>query len=235
MSRTLVKILSLAISLLFSATLAFSQSDSGQISGVVTDPQGLPVSQATVQIINQDTLTKRETQTDEVGHYSASYLPGGRYQVVVQVQGFGAAVSQDISLTAGQSTTYNVQLTVGQVNENVGVQAGGAAQIETTNAEVTGTLSETEVKSYGLNGRVAYQLVALIPGVSNQTGQDEGKTGVAGSAKFSVNGGRVEYNIFEVDGTDVLNNAINAARGGNTFIINPSVDAIAEMKVLTSN
>jgi hypothetical protein len=235
MSRTLVKILSLAISLLFSVTLAFSQSDSGQISGVVTDPQGLPVSQATVQIINQDTLTKRETQTDEVGHYSASYLPGGRYQVVVQVQGFGAAVSQDISLTAGQSTTYNVQLTVGQVNENVGVQAGGAAQIETTNAEVTGTLSETEVKSYGLNGRVAYQLVALIPGVSNQTGQDEGKTGVAGSAKFSVNGGRVEYNIFEVDGTDVLNNAINAARGGNTFIINPSVDAIAEMKVLTSN
>jgi hypothetical protein len=235
MSRPFVKILSLAIFLFFSATLAFSQSDSGQISGVITDPQGLPVSQATVQIVNQDTLTKRETKTDEVGHYSASYLPAGRYQVVVQVQGFGAAVSQDISLAAGQSTTYNVQLTVGQVNETVGVQAGGAAQVETTNAEVTGTLSETEVKSYGLNGRVAYQLVALIPGVSNQTGQDEGKTGVAGSAKFSVNGGRVEYNIFEVDGTDVLNNAINAARGGNTFIINPSVDAIGEMKVLTSN
>jgi hypothetical protein len=235
MSRKLVKTLSLAVFLFFSATLAFSQSDSGQISGVVTDPQGLPVSQATVQIVNQDTLAKRETQSDEMGHYSASYLPAGRYQVVVQVQGFGAAVSQDISLAAGQSTTYNVQLAVGQVNETVGVQAGGAAQVETTNAEVTGTLSETEVKSYGLNGRVAYQLVSLIPGVSNQTGQDEGKTGVAGSAKFSVNGGRVEYNIFEVDGTDVLNNAINAARGGNTFIINPSVDAIGEMKVLTSN
>jgi hypothetical protein len=235
MSRKLVKILGPAVFLFLGATLAFSQSDSGQISGLVTDPQGLAVTQAKVEIINQDTLTKRETQTDETGHYSVSFLAGGRYQVAVQAQGFSASVSQDITLAPGQSAAYNVQLTVGQVNESVGVQAGGATAIETTNAEVTGTLSETEVKSYGLNGRIAYQLVSLIPGVSNQTGQDEGKTGVAGSAKFSVNGGRVEYNIFEVDGSDVLNNAINAARGGNTFIINPSVDAIAEMKVLTSN
>lgn len=235
MTRTPVKILSLAIFLFLNTALTFSQSDSGQIAGLVSDPQGLAVTQATVQIVNQETLTKRETKTDETGHYTFSFLPGGRYQVVVEAEGFSTAISQDISLAAGQSTTYNVQLTVGQVNESVGVQAGGAAQVETTNSEVTGTLSETEVKSYGLNGRVAYQLVSLIPGVSNQTGQDEGKTGVAGSAKFSVNGGRVEYNIFEVDGTDVLNNAINAARGGNTFIINPSVDAIAEMKVLTSN
>jgi hypothetical protein len=235
MSRMHVKILGLAVFCFLNAAMAFSQTDTGQISGTVTDPQGLAVTQAPVQIVNQDTLAKREVKTDELGHYSASFLPAGRYQVVVQAQGFSAALSMDITLAAGQSTNYNVQLTVGQVSETVGVQAGGIGQVETTNAEVTGTISETEVKSYGLNGRVAYQLVSLIPGVSNQTGQDEGKTGVAGSAKFSVNGGRVEYNIFEVDGTDVLNNAINAARGGNTFVINPSVDAIGEMNVLTSN
>jgi Carboxypeptidase regulatory-like domain len=235
MSRTLVKALCLAVFLFLSATLAFSQSDSGQISGQVTDPQGLAVSQAKVEIINQDTLAKRETKTDDAGHYSISNLPAGRYQVAVQLQGFSPAVSADTALAAGQSTVVNVQMTVGQINESIGVQAGGPAEIETTNAEVTGTLNQEEVTSYGLNGRVAYQLVSLIPGVNNQTGQDEGKTGVSGSAKFSVNGGRVEYNIFEVDGTDVLNNAINAARGGNTFIVNPSVDAIAEMKVLTSN
>jgi hypothetical protein len=151
------------------------------------------------------------------------------------VQGFSAVVSKDITLTQGQSNSFDVQLAVSKENESINVQGAAVGQVETTNAEVTGTLKENEVKSYGLNGRIAFQLVSLIPGVSNQTGQDEGKTGVAGSAKFSVNGGRVEYNIFEVDGTDVLNNAINAARGGNTFIINPSVDAIGEMKVLTSN
>jgi hypothetical protein len=235
MSRAFVTIVGPAVLLFLSAALAFSQTGNGQVSGQVTDPQQLVIPGATVEIVNQDTLVKRETKTDDAGHYSVPLLPAGRYQVVIQATGFSTVVSQDISLAPGQSTLFNVQLVVTNEKESISVQAGGTVQVETTNAEVQGTINETEVTSFGLNGRVAYQLVSLIPGVSNQTGQDEGKTGVAGSAKFSVNGGRVEYNIFEVDGTDVLNNAINAARGGNTFIVNPSVDAIAEMKVLTSN
>ena len=235
MYETFVKVLVLLVSLFVSADLAFAQSDNAQIAGQVTDPQGLAVSGALVHIVNQETQAKREAQTDEAGHYTIAGLPSGRYQIIVELEGFGTFVSQDISLASAQSLVFDVHLTVKQEKASVSVEGGGAGHIETTNAEVAGTLSETEVKSYGLNGRIAYQLISLVPGVSNQTGQDEGKTGVAGSAKYSVNGGRVEYNIFEVDGTDVLNNGINAARGGNTFVINPSVDAIAEMKVLTSN
>ena len=235
MSRMLAKIVCLALFLFVCIPLASSQSDNGQISGTVTDPQGLAVPQATVEIANQDTQAKRETKTDDAGHYSVLNLPAGRYQVTVQAQGFSTAVIQDISLTPGKSATNNVQLAVLKESESISVQGGGPGQVETTSAEITGTLRQAEVSSYGLNGRVASQLIALVPGVSNQTGQDEGKTGVAGSAKYSVNGGRTESNIFEVDGADVLNNGINAARGGNTFIVNPSVDAISEMKVLTSN
>ena len=235
MSRTFVKILSTAASFLFVVTLAFAQSEKGQISGQVTDPQGLAVPNAAVEIINQDTSAKRETQTDEAGHYAVLNVPGGRYKLVVQVPGFAAFSSEDITVASEQSVVFDVKLIVTQERASVTVEGGGAGQIETSNAEVSGTISGTEVKTLGLNGRIAFQLIALVPGVSNQTGQDEGKTGVAGSAKYSVNGGRVEYNIFEVDGTDVLNNAINAARGANTFIVNPSVDAIGEMKVLTSN
>ncbi len=60
---------------------------------------------------------------------------------------------------------------------------------------------------------ISSQLITMAPGVSNQTNQDEAKVGVAGSAKSAVNGGRVEYNTFEVDGSDVLNTSINASRG----------------------
>jgi hypothetical protein len=235
MSRMLVKTLGAAVSLFMSVTLAFSQGPKGQISGQVTDPQGLAVPMATVEIVNRDTAAKQEAKTDESGKYSAAGLPGGRYQVNVTAEGFAPYSSDDITLAADQPFVQDVKLAVFQQQESITVQGGGAAQIETSNAEVEGTIKQTEVESYGLNGRVTSQLVALIPGVSNQTGQDEGKTGAAGSAKYSVNGGRVEYNIFEVDGSDVLNNGINAARGGNTFVVNPSVDAVAEMKVLTSN
>jgi hypothetical protein len=235
MSRSFSRSLSLTVLFLLCARAVISQSENGQISGQVTDQQGLAVSGAIVEVVNQGTLAKRETKTNDTGNYSVPYLPEGRYQVVIQAQGFGTAVSGDLLLAQAQSMIFNVQLTVSKEKASVTVEGGGAGHIETTNAEVSGTLNETEVKAYGLNGRVATQLITLTPGVSNQTGQDEGKVGVVGSAKYSVNGGRVEYNIFEVDGTDVLNNSINAARGGNTFIINPSVDAIAEMKVLTSN
>lgn len=235
MSRTFVRLFTAIAFLLFSANFSFSQSERGQISGQVTDPQGLAVAKAAVAIVNQDISAKRETESDEAGHFVVSGLPGGRYHVEVQAQGFSAFSSEDITLAPEQSLVFDVKLAVTQEKASVTVEGGGAGQVETSNAEVSGTISETEVKTFGLNGRIAFQLVALVPGVSNQTGQDEGKTGVAGSAKYSVNGGRVEYNIFEVDGTDVLNNGINAARGANTFIVNPSVDAIGEMKVLTSN
>ncbi len=62
------------------------------------------------------------------------------------------------------------------------------------------------------------------------------RSGVAGSAKFSVNGGRVEYNTFSVDGSDVLNTSINASRGqGEPLMVYPSIDAIQDMKVLTAD
>jgi hypothetical protein len=235
MFRTFSRLLSVLVLLVLSCTAAVSQSEKGQIFGQVLDPQALPVPSVKLQLVNQDTSVAVETTADETGHYRFANVPPGRYKLTLQVEGFNPFSSEDLTVAAGQSVTYDVKLAVVKEKASVTVQGGGAGQVETQTAEVTGTINETEVKTLMLNGRVAYQLVALVPGVSNQTGQDEGKTGVAGSAKYSVNGGRVEYNIFEVDGTDVLNNGVNAARGANTFVVNPSVDAIGEMRVLTSN
>jgi hypothetical protein len=235
MSRTFFRFLTSSVLLLLSVAAVHSQSEEGQISGQVTDPQGLAVPGAKLELVNQDTSARQNAEADETGHYAFAGLPSGRYRLNASADGFRPFSSDDVNLSPGQAFPFDVKLVVLQEKSSVTVEGGGAGQIETSNAEVSGTISETEVKTLGLNGRIAFQLVALLPGVSSQTGQDEGKTGVAGSAKYSVNGGRVEYNIFEVDGTDVLNNGINAARGANTFIVNPSVDAIGEMKVLTSN
>jgi carboxypeptidase family protein len=234
MSPTFFKFIS-ALALLLISLTAYAQSDGGQISGHVTDPQFLAIPGTKLQLLNEDTSAEFNLVADDAGIYVFSNLPPGRYRLTAQADGFGTLSSEDLQLTAGQVLVYDVKLQVVQERQTVTVEGGGAGRIETSTAEVSGTLNENEVKTLALNGRIAYQLIALVPGVSSQTGQDEGKTGVAGSAKYSVNGGRVEYNIFEVDGTDVLNNGINASRGSNTFIVNPSVDAIGEMKVLTSN
>jgi TonB-dependent Receptor Plug Domain len=100
-------------------------------------------------------------------------------------------------------------------------------------AEISANITGKEVSNIQLNGRNFTQLIALTPGVSNQTPQDEARVGMAGSVSYSVNGGRAEYNSFQVDGAETLNVGIN--KNHSTLIVYPSIDAIQEIKVLTSN
>jgi Carboxypeptidase regulatory-like domain/TonB-dependent Receptor Plug Domain len=213
-----------------------AQTASGRISGQVTDLDGGAIPGATVQIVNQETLVKREAKSDGTGLFSISSLPPGRYQVIVEAEGFSRRSSGVITLAAGQNLVFNTPMSVGSVKTEVDVNEAGMTVVETQTASISTTLAGKEVVGYGLNGRNFSQLITMAPGVSNQTGQDEAKVGVAGSAKFSVNGGRVEYNTFEVDGSDVLNTSINASRGqGEPLMVYPSIDAIQDMKVLTAN
>src|SRR6185437_2636299 len=104
------------------------------------------------------------------------------------------------------------------------------AQVETQSSELASTITGKEVSQLELNGRNFTQLVTLTQGGSNQTGQDEGTVGVYGNVSFSMNGGRVEYNNWELDGGDNKDNSSN-----NTLNVYPSIDGMAEFKVLTSN
>jgi hypothetical protein len=237
MLRSLFRLLSVVLFIMLGSLPLLAQSVTARFSGSVTDTDGGAIPGASVQVINQETFAKREVKTDGTGSYVVASLPAGRYQITVEADGFSRRASDIITLVAGQIFVFNVQMTVGGIQTEVQVTAGaGATTVETDTASISTTLGAQEVTGYGLNGRNFSQLITMAPGVSNQTGQDEAKVGVVGSAKFSVNGGRVEYNTFSVDGSDVLNTSINASRGqGEPLIVYPSIDAIQEMKVLTAD
>lgn len=220
------------VSMLFVCATALAQTS--RISGHVTDPQALPVPGAQIHALNQDTGATYDTKSNDSGEYTIPYLTAGRYQVEVRANQFNTALSNDIRLDVGQIFVYDVQLTVGAATSTVSVNAGNEiTQVETQNAEVSGTITGKEVAGIQLNGRNFTQLIALTPGVSNQTQQDEAKVGQAGSVAYSVNGGRTEYNSFSVDGSETLNVGIN--KDHSTLVVYPSIDAIQEIKVLTSN
>jgi hypothetical protein len=212
---------------------AFAQN--ARFTGQVTDPQNAAIPGAEVQIVNKDTLVKLEAQTDATGNYTVPYLAAGHYRIEVRAPGFAASVNNDVALGMGQAFIYNVQLSVGGSESTVTVEGGAASvtELHTENAEVSGTITGKEVVDLQLNGRNFSQLIALVPGVSNQTQQDEARVGMAGSVSYSVNGGRTEYNSFQVDGTETLNAGIN--KDHTSLIVTPSIDAIQEVKVLTSN
>jgi hypothetical protein len=215
-------------------TLAPPQKGETAIVGTVTDTSGALIPGATVTIRNAAGESK-STATDAEGKFQITGLAAGTYDVSMSAPGFSESKTPGVNVPAKEVVSLPVQLTVAAAATSVNVQAQRAAQVETQTAEVSGTISRNEIVSLGLNGRNFSQLIALAPGVSNQTSQDEAKVGVVGSAKYSVNGGRVEYNTFEVDGSDVLNTDIAASHGHTTLMLYPSLDAIQEMKVLTSN
>ncbi len=204
----------------------------GAITGTVIDQTQAVVTGAKVELINQ-AGAKQESQTDEKGNYAFRGLQPGTYTLTVFAPNFGTKVFDNIALTEGLELNLEVTLEPESAKSEIKVEASSVGQVEVENATVSGTITEKEVVSLGLNGRNFTQLIALAPGVSNQTGQDEATVGVTGSVKYSVNGGRVEYNSFEIDGSDVLNTGLNKA--SSTLMVYPSLDAIQEVKVLTSN
>jgi hypothetical protein len=219
-------------SLSFSQEQAKGPGDTTIINGTVTDQTGAVVTGAKVLLTNE-AGEKFETQSNDQGTYSFTGLKPGIYTATVSAPNFAAKTFDNIALIARQELTVDATLEPASERTEVNVESGGAGQVETETASVSGTITERQVVSIGLNGRNFTQFIALAPGVSNQTGQDEAKVGVVGSVKYSVNGGRVEYNTFEVDGSEVLNTGLNGA--SSTLMVFPSLDAIQEVKVLTSN
>jgi hypothetical protein len=200
------------------------------VYGLVSDQSGavIPNGKATLT----GSAGPVSVAADARGLYVVNGLAPGQYKLKVEAPGF-ATFESDLTVTADQAVEIDAQLLPPTSKTQVNVEAGGPSQVETESAHIEGTITEKEVLKTGLNGRNFTQLIALAPGVSNQTGQDEALVGVKGSVKYSVNGGRVEYNNFDVDGSDVLNAGLNGAE--STLMVYPSLDAIQEVKVLTSN
>jgi hypothetical protein len=206
--------------------------DKAAVSGTATDQTGAVVTGAQAVLTGPES-EKREVTVDAKGIYSFTGLKPGTYTLTVTAPNFAPKTFDNLNLTAGLELSLDASLEPARTKTEVNVESSAIGEVETETSSVSGTITQTEVQSIGLNGRNFTQLIALAPGVSNQTGQDEAKVGVVGSAKYSVNGGRVEYNTFEVDGSDVLNTGLNGA--ASTLMVYPSLDAIQEVKVLTSN
>jgi hypothetical protein len=215
---------------LLTATLALAQT--ARISGRVLDPQGAVLPNASVQVTNQETRVKLEATTDDNGHFTVPYLAAGTYRILVRIAGF-SDFETDLPVAMGQAVDFDMSLTISSSKSEVNVSGTAITQVETQSSEVTGTITGTEVPAIGLNGRNFTQLATLVAGVSNQTGQDEARVGVAGSVSFSINGGRTEYNSFQVDGSETLN--VGMHKDKTSLIVTPSIDGIQEIKVVTSN
>lgn len=210
--------------------LASRAQDTGYISGTVTDKSGAAVVGAEIVLSNAGGSLNRTTTSNADGAYVISGLPGDIYNITVTAKGFQKYQAKGVKLDVAEKTRIDITLTVGAITETIEVTGEAVAQVQTTSSELGATISGQQVSQLELNGRNFTQLATLTPGVVNQTGQDEGRVGVYGNVAYAINGGRTEYNNWELDGGDNMDNGSNA-----TLNVYPNIEAIAEFKVLTSN
>ncbi len=204
--------------------------DTGYIGGTVIDKTGAAIAGAEVALKNLAGSLTRSTVSNGDGAYVIPGLPGDSYDMTVTAKGFQKFTAKKIVLTVGEKARIDVTLNVGAITEEVVVTGESVAQVETTSSDLTSTITGKQIDNLVLNGRNFTQLVNLAPGVVSQTGQDDAKVGVYGNVAYSMNGGRTEYNNWELDGGDNMDNGSNA-----TLNVYPNPEAIAEFKVLTSN
>ena len=203
------------------------------IKGVVTDPSGAPVPAATVTTKNMETGAARSAGTDDEGRYQIVWLPVGQYQVAVTKPGFEEAIRSGIRLVVGQEARVDLTLEVSTVKAEVTVTQD-APMVSTTTRDISGLVSEQQLKELPLNGRSYDLLLPLNPGIVNFTWMKTGGTGISNSTtgnNFAVSGNRPQQNLFLLNGVEFTGAAENNMQPGGTSGMLLGVDAVREFNV----
>ncbi len=216
-------LLSRALSLfILSSAILLAQGDRGAITGVITDKSGAAVPNVAVEAVNTATNARFETVSTGTGAYRLVGLPIGFYDVSAKASGFNTSVQRAVQIQTNQTATIDIGLTVGAVSESVTVQ-GGVPIIQTESADI-GVVVESKQfldlpLTLGGGIRNPSNFIKLAPGVSP-----------TGTWTKSISGGGGFQDQIYYDGI-----ALSRGDLSNDAEVNPSVDAIAEFKLITNN
>src|SRR6476660_4100010 len=199
-----------------------------QISGTVKDQTGAVLPGVDVTATRTDTGVQRTAVTNETGSYVLANLPLGPYRVEAALPGFRTYVQTGIVLQVNSNPVINPTLEVGQVTEQVEVQAN-AAMVETRNVGVGQVIENQRILELPLGGRRVIDLITLS-GAAVQTVQsatDKARS-MPGSVAMSVAGGFSSGTVYVLDG------AMHNDPWNNLNLPLPFPDALQEFKVETS-
>lgn len=208
------------------------QVTTGDVLGTVTDPSGGTVANARIVLTNRGTQEERRAESNASGEYRFTFLQNGHYKISASAPGFKSFVVDDIALNAGDRLRQEIVLSIGQNTEAVEVTSAPPA-LDTDSSVVSTVVTSQQVENLPLNGRNFVQLAQLSAGanegtpgaIANGARPDDRRQ----TASVSVNAQPDTLNNQMVDGLDNFEGTIG------TIGVRPSVEAIAEFRVQTSN
>ena len=228
MRRTLLAMLLVLMAVALTGEPAFAQTETGKITGSVTDASGAVVPGVTVTVRNTGTESTRLAVTDSNGSYViASVLPAN-YEVSFELTGF-RRVTQTVRVPVGGEVTVDARLEVGNLAEVVQVSASVVEPINLRTPEVSTSVRQEQIRELPTLTRDPYDLVALAGNVSDQDPTGVGETSGRGVNGYSINGLRSSATNALLDGA-ANNDEFTGAVGQSV-----PLDSVQEFSIISSN
>lgn len=200
----------------------YGQGDRGAITGVVLDNSGAAVPNVAIEVVNVATNNRFDTVSTGTGAYRIVALPIGIYELTAKANGFSTYIRKNVQIQTNQTVTVDISMALGSVTENVTV-TGGVPLIQTESADVGMVVESKQFLdmplTLGGGIRNPSNFIKLAPGVSP-----------TGTWTKSISGGGGFQDQIYYDGI-----ALSRGDLSNDAEVNPSVDAIAEFKLITNN
>src|SRR5213596_807733 len=202
--------------------VAQGQATTGIIRGVVTDPNGAPVANASVILHETQTNFTRTLTTDARGNFTGTLLPLGTYDVTARAVGFAQVTQTGIQLRVGE--TVDLRLALAAVTLAPVTVEATRPVVDATKSEASTPLPAQVVDGLPNNGRNYLNLTLLTPNVGIVQGPDGDELTVAGQKGI--------HNNVSVDGADFNNSFFGEQRGGQRPAFTFNLDAVQEMVVI---
>ncbi len=194
--------------ILFASSFAFSQS--GRISGKVTDQQtGEPLIGANIIVMG----TSLGAASDVNGEYLITNLSAGQYSVKASYIGYTDVTVNNVLVTSGLTTRLNFELQTAGITTGEVVIVSQRPLIEKTSTNALRRFGPEDMENLGLRSLNA--IVQIQPGVVTQNGITY------------VRGSRPDETGYTVEGADVKN--VMSRTGGSLVTVTP--DALQEVLV----
>ncbi|HEX6324853.1 MAG TPA: TonB-dependent receptor [Vicinamibacterales bacterium] len=222
MTQNVFRVTAFLVALLLSTSLAFAQSPTSSLSGVVTDTSGASIPGATVVVKSNATGVSYEAVTAGNGTFSVPALDAGKYSVTITLQGFKTVVLTDVEVNAGVPASVRAELEIGGLTETITVQ-GGTEIIQTQSATVSTTLSTNQIINLPLTSRNVVDFITFLPGVQTPGGNRDSI--VNGLPQSTIN--------MTVDGLNIQDNHLKT---GDGFFarMSPRLDSVEQVTVTTA-
>src|SRR5215813_10637261 len=207
------------------AIAGLAQITTTGIRGIVRDPSGAVIPNATIKLVDNSTRIEYTTVSSSDGEFIFPNLQFGAYKLTASASGFQTAVYPSIVVDSGRITNMSVDLQVGAATETVQVTAS-AARLDTTSNEVGTTINNKLVQNLPYNNRDGLAFALLMAGNANANDLSGRNSTFNGLPNASMN--------ISLDGMN--NNSQRFKSGGTSFFsFAPArIDAIEEVTVSTT-